>query len=311
MDTSEIVWRPDPAAAERTHLGRFLRALGLPALETLQRRSVDDVGWDWGEVARDLGWQWSTPYTAVVDTTRGIQWPRWFLGGRRNLAQNAVDAWIDLGRGDEPAVISEAEDGGVRTLTYAELSREVARLANALARLGVSPGDRVGVGVFLPMCQEAAIAILAISRLGAIRAEADGRRGPGAVSDGPSRQRPQAHRRRRPVAARTRSLVARPGRVRVERAHRRARGARSPGARCLRSGLRAAARPSARSSEEAWRPWPAVEWGRGRPLPSAWAATLDRREWATRATEGGQPGRRRAETAIWAAAAAAQPGTAR
>src|SRR5207342_2165581 len=58
------------------------------------------------------------------------------------------------------------EDGEVRTLTYAELSREVGRLANALTRLGVRAGDTVGI--FLPMCQEAAIAVLAVSRIGAV-----------------------------------------------------------------------------------------------------------------------------------------------
>src|SRR4030095_803790 len=67
---------------------------------------------------------------------------------------------------DELAVLSEGEDGTVRTLTYVELSQEVGRLANALRRLGVGVNDTVGV--FLPMCQEAVIAVLAISRIGAI-----------------------------------------------------------------------------------------------------------------------------------------------
>jgi acetyl-CoA synthetase len=165
MSTDEIIWRPDPAAAERTHIARFLRAHGL-SLEGLQQRSVEDIAWYWDAVQRDLGWRWSTPFTGVVDLSRGVQWPRWFLGGRMNLAENCVDRHLDGPRRDALAIVSEAEDGNVRTLTYAELGREVAQLANALRRLGVGAGDTVGV--FLPMGQEAAIAILAASRIGAV-----------------------------------------------------------------------------------------------------------------------------------------------
>ena len=139
MSTDEIIWRPDPAASERTHIARFLRTHGL-SLEGLQRRSVEDIAWYWDAVQRDLGWRWSTPFTRVVDLSRGVQWPRWFLGGRMNLADNCVDRHLAGPRRDAAAIVSEAEDGGVRTLTYAELGAEVARLANALRRLGVGRG---------------------------------------------------------------------------------------------------------------------------------------------------------------------------
>jgi acetyl-CoA synthetase len=139
---------------------------GLPSIEALQRRSVEDMAWYWDAVCHDLEWRWSTPYQQVVDTSHGIQWPRWFVEGQTNLTANCVDKHLASARRDAVAIISEAEDGTVRTLTYAELAQEVGRLANALRRLGVNANDTVGV--FLPMCQEAAIAVLAISRLGAI-----------------------------------------------------------------------------------------------------------------------------------------------
>lgn len=166
MSTDEIVWRPDPAAAERTHLARFLRQHGLPSLEALQKRSVEDLAWYWDAVQRDLGWRWSTPFTQVVDLSRGVQWPRWFPGGRMNLAVNCVDRHLEGPRRDAVAIVSEAENGEVRTLTYARLGEEVARLAAALRRLGVEAGD--AVGVFLPMGQEAAVAVLAAARIGAM-----------------------------------------------------------------------------------------------------------------------------------------------
>jgi acetyl-CoA synthetase len=167
MSLSDVIWRPDPAVAARTRIARFMRAHDLPTIEALQRRSVQDLEWYWDAVARDLDWLWSTPYERVADLSRGIQWPRWFPGGRMNLSASCVDKHL-AARGGEPAVISEAETGEVRTLSYAQLGAEVARLANALARLGVGKGD--SVGVFLPMCQEAAIAILACSRIGAVYA---------------------------------------------------------------------------------------------------------------------------------------------
>jgi len=165
MSDSDVIWRPDPAVAARTRIARFMRQHGLPDLAALQRRSVEDLAWYWDAVSRDLGWRWSTPYERVVDLASGIPWPRWFPGGRMNLAAGCVDAHL-AARGGEPAVISEAETGEVRVLTYAELHAEVGRLANGLARLGIGAGD--AVGVFLPMSQEAAVAVLACSRLGAI-----------------------------------------------------------------------------------------------------------------------------------------------
>jgi acetyl-CoA synthetase len=165
MSVSDIIWRPDPEAASRTRIARFMRQHGLATLEALQRRSVEDLEWYWDAVSRDLGWVWTQPYERVADLSRGIEWPRWFPGGRMNLTANCVDKHLPA-RGGEPAIISEAESGEVRTLSYAQLGAEVARLANALARLGVGAGDTVGV--FLPMSQEAAVAILACTRIGAV-----------------------------------------------------------------------------------------------------------------------------------------------
>ena len=165
MDASEIIWRPDPEVAARTRIARFMQQHGLASLEALQHRSVEDISWYWEAVSQELGWFWFTPYQQVIDTSRGIQWPRWFVGGHTNLAANCVDKHLNGPRQHAAALISEAEDGSVRTLTYAELAEEIGRLANTLSSLGVRANDTVGV--FLPMCQEAAVAVLAISRIGA------------------------------------------------------------------------------------------------------------------------------------------------
>ena len=166
MTDSDIIWRPTPERIERARLTKFMRAHGIATLEALQRRSVEDPEWYWDAVSKDLGFRWMRPYTRVLDTSRGIAWPRWFEGGLMNLADNCVDRHVDAGRGEQAAIIWEAEDGEVRAWTYRELSRDVNRLANVLKRLGVGAGD--SVGLFLPMCAEAAIALMAICRIGAI-----------------------------------------------------------------------------------------------------------------------------------------------
>jgi len=166
MTDSEIIWRPTPERIERARLTKFMRAHGLASLDALQRRSVGEPEWYWDAVSKDLGFRWMKPYTRVLDTSRGIPWPRWFEGGLMNLSDNCVDRHVDAGRGEQAAIIWEAEDGEVRAWTYRELSRDVNRLANVLKRLGVGAGD--SVGLFLPMCAEAAIALMAICRIGAI-----------------------------------------------------------------------------------------------------------------------------------------------
>ena len=147
---SEIVWRPTREFAERSRIARFMRAQKIDSLGELQRRSVAEPEWYWDAVVRDLGVRFTRPYTRVLDSSRGAQWPRWFPDGLLNFTDNCVDRNIDAGRGDQAAIIWEGDDGQGRTLTYRELAREVNRLANALKRLGVGEGDRVASRAAMP-----------------------------------------------------------------------------------------------------------------------------------------------------------------
>jgi acetyl-CoA synthetase len=141
-------------------------AQGIGSVEALMQRSTTDIRWFWDAVVKDLGIEWYTPYSDVVDLSRGIQWPRWFVGAQYNYVHDAVDKHAGRERPDQPAIIAEGEDGEVRTLTYRELQAEVNRAANALKALGLQKGDRVGI--FMPMTPEVAIATLAVSKIGAI-----------------------------------------------------------------------------------------------------------------------------------------------
>jgi len=132
----------------------------------LYQRSIADLEWFWESALDEMGIEWARPYSKVLDLSKGIQWPQWFVGGRLNLVHNCVDKYRAGPRADHLAIRWEGEDGAQRSLTYQQLDTEVCRAAALLRRLGVRRGDRVAV--FLPMIPEAAIITLACSKLGAI-----------------------------------------------------------------------------------------------------------------------------------------------
>ncbi|MFZ0160770.1 MAG: acetate--CoA ligase [Kineosporiaceae bacterium] len=123
--------------------------------------ATDRLGF-WAEQARGLSW--STEWSQVLDWS-DAPFAKWFVGGSLNVAYNCVDRHVEAGNGDRVAIHFEGEPGDTRTITYADLQREVCQAANALTALGVTKGDRVAI--YLPMIPEAAIAMLACARLGA------------------------------------------------------------------------------------------------------------------------------------------------
>ena len=126
----------------------------------------EDAGKDrlafWDEQAHRLDWaqQWSQ----TLDWSNA-PFAKWFVGGRLNVAANCVDRHVAAGYGDQVAIQFEGEPGDTRTITYADLQREVCKTANALTELGVQTSDRVMI--YLPMIPEAAVAMLACARIGA------------------------------------------------------------------------------------------------------------------------------------------------
>jgi acetyl-CoA synthetase len=116
----------------------------------------------WDTQAKNLNWdkpwsktlQWDAPYA------------QWFVGGKLNASVNALDRHVDQGLGDRVAFYFEGELGDCRTITYTQLLIEVKKAANALTELGITSGDRVAI--YMPMIPEAAIAMLACARIGAL-----------------------------------------------------------------------------------------------------------------------------------------------
>ena len=162
----EVAWQPTPEYVENANVTRLMRAHGIESIGELRRRSVEDMEWFWDAVVKDMGIEFTTPYERVLDSSGGIAWTKWFVGGRVNLTHNCVDRHVASGRADRLAVIGEGEVGEVRTYTYAGLKHEVDAIAAGLRELGIGKGDPVAV--FMPMVPEAVIAAYAVAKIGAI-----------------------------------------------------------------------------------------------------------------------------------------------
>ncbi|HZO34380.1 MAG TPA: AMP-binding protein [Gaiellaceae bacterium] len=166
MITEEIVWRPDEATVEHANVTRLLRRAGVADYPELVQRSCAEPEWFWPLVVADLGLEFARPFDRVLDTSRGPEWATWFVGGRVSIAHNCVHRWAAC-TPDAVAAVGLGEDGTRTEVTFAELSRDVMRLAEELAALGVGPGDRVAI--FLPMSPAVAVASHAVAHLGAVQ----------------------------------------------------------------------------------------------------------------------------------------------
>jgi acetyl-CoA synthetase len=166
VTSAEIAWRPSADYVNRSRLKAFIDLHGLRTYDELLARSTADPEWFWRAVLDDLSIEFYEPYTQVLDTSRGIAWTRWCVGGRMNIVHNCLDRWIGTPVADRHAFRWETEDGKAGSWTYAELCQSVNHCAAGLEAIGVRKGDRVAL--FMPMCPELIITFFAIIRLGAI-----------------------------------------------------------------------------------------------------------------------------------------------
>jgi acetyl-CoA synthetase len=160
---SSFIWEPSPERFENANVVRLWRRLECESYHELHRLSIEQPEQFWPAVVDDLGLEFSRPWDRVLDTSEGIEWAKWFVGGELNIAQTCVHKW----RSDDEAVVGLWEDGERTAMTWAELSQEVTKLAEALVELGVQPGDRVAI--FMPMSPEVAVASNACAHVGAVQ----------------------------------------------------------------------------------------------------------------------------------------------
>jgi acetyl-CoA synthetase len=134
----------------------------LTEYETLYQQAQSDPAGFWANLAQ-TELEWMAPWTQVLDWQPPFA--KWFVNGKLNITVNCLDRHLNTWRKNKAALIWEGEPGDSRTLTYAQLHREVCQMANVLKELGVQKGDRIGI--YMPMIPEAAVAMLACARIGA------------------------------------------------------------------------------------------------------------------------------------------------
>lgn len=147
------IFNPDEEVIQRAHIKNWEEEI----------EKGKDIEKYWAEKAEQF--VWFKKWDKILDDSNKPFY-KWFVGGKINLAYNAVDRWIDTDKRNQVAILYANERGDERKITYYELFREVNKVANALKNLGVEKGDRVSM--YLPMCPELLISILACNKIGAV-----------------------------------------------------------------------------------------------------------------------------------------------
>ena len=143
-----------------------MEQFGISSLDELSEKSKNNLEWYWESVSKDVGIVWNAPYSKILDSSKGIMWSRWFVDGKTNIYTSSVEKFVKK-TPDKIAYHFVSEDNTVKTLTYVQLDQQVSKLANGLKSLGVKRGDVIAI--YLPMIEEAIVAILASAKIGAVQ----------------------------------------------------------------------------------------------------------------------------------------------
>ncbi len=154
--SENLEFKPAKEFSKKAHIS------SLAQYKRLHRESINKPSTFWAREAKELTWQ--KKWSKVLDWKAPNA--KWFVGGKINVCENCVDRHLTNGRANKAAIIWEGEPGESRTLTYRQLHREVCKFANVLLAKGIKPKDRVLI--YMPMVPEAAIAMLACARIGAV-----------------------------------------------------------------------------------------------------------------------------------------------
>jgi acetyl-CoA synthetase len=201
LEDQPIAWTPTPDVIERAQLTKFMKQVGVSTWDELYEFSICDVEKFTEEVIKFLDIKFDPPYEKLLDTSNGIEFPKWFSrrGDKRsgdtpvpmsakherssaasgsedksvlaptaglNVTTMCLDRWQTEEMKDQPAVIWEGEEGYQDSRTYTELLDEVNNCAAGLRYYGFGKGD--AIGIHMPMVVETVVALLAINRIGAI-----------------------------------------------------------------------------------------------------------------------------------------------
>ncbi len=163
---SDFEFFPTQKQIQESNIYRFMQKHDISSINELSQKAKENLEWFWKSVDEDIGIVWDHPYSIVLDTSRGIEWSKWFADGKTNIYKSSVEKFANL-TPQKTAYYFASEDGCTSSITYSELDSKVSKLANGLKSLGVKKGDIVAI--YLPMIEEAVLAILASSKIGAVQ----------------------------------------------------------------------------------------------------------------------------------------------
>jgi len=166
MNLSNFEFIPTEKQIQESNIFQFMQKHNISSLDELSQKAKDDLEWFWESVDKDIGIVWDVPYTKTLDISKGIPWSKWFVNGKTNIYKSSVEKFAKLNP-QKIAYHFVSEDGQTSKISYSELDSKVSKLANGLKSLGVKKGDVVAI--YLPMIEEAILAILAASKIGAIQ----------------------------------------------------------------------------------------------------------------------------------------------
>ncbi len=157
------VYNPTREMIESTNIFKFAKYNNIKEIKDLYARADSDPEWFWDSLVRYLGISFFRNYDKVIDTGHGNEMARWFVGGRVNIAYNAVERYSNE---KKAAIIYESEDGSTVSISYKELDQYTGKLAGSLKKAGIKKGDRVGI--YMPFNAKSVIAFYSVLRTGAV-----------------------------------------------------------------------------------------------------------------------------------------------
>lgn len=160
------VWQPGQEELENSFVARFIRYCGFDSYETLHRFSMEHDDQYWRKYLEFSGIVWKQDYQTFVQFDRGIEFPRWFVGGQLNWVDSVLRWSQDDFTAKRPAIIAERESGHRQQVSYEELALKVRGFARGLKQIGINRGDRVGM--LMENGIEANVSLMAISYIGAV-----------------------------------------------------------------------------------------------------------------------------------------------
>lgn len=156
------VFKPKEDLVKNSNVKEWMEKHNIKTVDELYQKA-ENWQWFWEEISKDLV-EWYKPYDKVVEWN--APWVKWFIGARYNIVHDALDKHAHSWRKNKVAFVFEGEPGDVQKWTYHDLYVEVNKLANAMKKLGIKKGDRVGI--YMPMIVELPVAMLACAKIGAI-----------------------------------------------------------------------------------------------------------------------------------------------